>query len=129
MTMELTTIGNIKQFLEVAELLEYPAEKIVLVLNKADNRLGLRVEQVEARLKHKVAAQIGNAPNEMTISINQGVPLVLDKRGHQTAKDLLALAALLSNSTALAAAGQKKSAQEQGQTESKGLLSRLLTKR
>ncbi|MFL5800236.1 MAG: CpaE family protein, partial [Roseiflexaceae bacterium] len=51
MTLEMPCIKNIKLFLEVAELLEYPAEKVLLVLNKADNRLGIRVENVEENIQ------------------------------------------------------------------------------
>ncbi len=67
MTLEMPCIKNIKLFLEVAELLEYPPEKTLLVLNKADSRLGIRVENVEANIHHKVVMQIGNAPHEMAL--------------------------------------------------------------
>jgi pilus assembly protein CpaE len=128
MTLEMPCIKNIKLFLEVAELLEYPAEKTILVLNKADNRLGIRVENVEENIQHKVALQIANAPQEMTLAINQGVPLVIEKRGHQTAKDIFSLANLISNARGMAAvkAGEKPAAQP---AERGGLFSRLMTKR
>jgi pilus assembly protein CpaE len=92
MTLEMTCIKNIKLFLEVAELLEYSNDKIMLVLNKADNRLGIRVENIENNIQRKVAIQIGNAPQEVTISINQGVPMVIARREHRTSKDIFALA-------------------------------------
>ncbi len=64
----------------------------------------------------------------MTLAVNQGVPLVIEKRGHQTAKDIFALANLISNAGGAAAkAGDKtaaKPAQERG-----GLFSRLMAKR
>ena len=127
MTLEMPCIKNIKLFLEVAELLEYPAEKTLLVLNKADNRLGIRVENVEENIQHKVALQIANAPQEMTLAINQGVPLVIEKRGHQTAKDIFALASLLANSRAAAAKTAAKTTAKA--EEQRGLFARLLTKR
>ena len=129
MTLEMPCIKNIKLFLEVTELLEYPAEKTMLVLNKADNRLGIRVENVEENIQHKVALQIANAPQEMTLSINQGVPLVIEKRGHQTAKDIFTLAGLISNARggATVKAGDKPSAPKA--PENRGLFGRLLTKR
>jgi pilus assembly protein CpaE len=129
MTLEMPCIKNIKLFLEVAELLEYPAEKILLVLNKADSRLGIRVENVEENIQHKVALQIGNASHEMTLSINQGVPLVIEKRGHQTAKDIVALASLLSNarSGATVKTGDKPPTSQA--PESRGLFGRILAKR
>ena len=128
MTLEMPCIKNIKLFLEVAELLEYPAEKTMLVLNKADNRLGIRVENVEENIQHKVALQIANAPQEMTLAINQGVPLVIEKRNHQTAKDVFALAGLLSNSRSATAKASDKTAAKKTE-EQRGLFARLLTKR
>ena len=127
MTLEMPCIKNIKLFLEVAELLEYPAEKTLLVLNKADNRLGIRVENVEENIQHKVALQIANATHEMTLAINQGVPLVIEKRGHQTAKDIFALASLIGSArTATAKSSEKPAAKPE---ERGGLFSRLMTKR
>jgi pilus assembly protein CpaE len=128
MTLEMPCIKNIKLFLELAELLEYPAEKVLLVLNKADNRLGIRVENVEENIQHKVALQIANAAHEMTLAINQGVPLVIEKRGHQTAKDVFALANMITNARAAAAKGADKTAAKSPQ-ERGGLFSRLMTKR
>jgi pilus assembly protein CpaE len=131
MTLEMPCIKNIKLFLEVAELLEYPPEKTLLVLNKADSRLGIRVENIEANIHHKVVMQIGNAPYEMALSVNQGVPLVIEKRNHQTAKDIFALANLLNNGRASAAvkAGDKSQPAQPAEKESRGLFGRLLTKR
>jgi pilus assembly protein CpaE len=135
MTLEMPCIRNIKLFLEVAELLEYPSEKTILVLNKADNRLGLRVENVEEHIQHKVALQIPNAAHEMTLSINQGVPLVIEKRDHPTSKSIFQLATLLANSrgaTVAAAGGAKPDSTDKNQgTKEKekgrsGLFGRLL---
>jgi pilus assembly protein CpaE len=128
MTLEMPCIKNIKLFLELTELLEYPAEKVLLVLNKADNRLGIRVENVEENIQHKVALQIANAAHEMTLAINQGVPLVIEKRNHQTAKDVFALANLITNARTAGAKGADKAAAKSPQ-ERGGLFSRLMTKR
>ncbi|HNP69514.1 MAG TPA: response regulator [Kouleothrix sp.] len=129
MTLEMPCIKNIKLFLEVAELLEYPPEKTLLVLNKADSRLGIRVENVEENIQHKVALQIGNAAHEMSLSINQGVPLVIEKRGHQTSKDIFALANLISNARGGAAVKAGAKPPDPKAPENRGLFGRLLTKR
>ncbi len=109
MTLEMPCIRNIKLFLEVAELLEYPAEKTLLVLNKADSRLGLRIENVEEHIQHKVTLQIPNAAHEMTLTVNQGVPLVIEKRDHPSSKAIFQLASMLSNSRASTPAGKSQS--------------------
>jgi len=130
MTLEMTCIKNIKLFLEVAELLEYSKDKIMLVLNKADSRMGIRVDVVEANIQHQVAIQIGNAAQEMALSINQGVPLVIDKRAHQVSKDIFNLANLLvSNRTAQPSAKQAGAQPAAKPQEKGGLFSRLLPKR
>lgn len=140
MTLEMTCIRNIGQFLEVAKLLEYPKEKLILVLNKADSRLGIRVENVEGTIQHKVGLQIANAAYEMAFSINQGVPLVIEKRTHQTSKDIFALASMLANSAAVKAprpgeavavgAGKpQQPAQPQQQEKKSGLFGGLFTRR
>jgi pilus assembly protein CpaE len=104
MTLEMTCIKNIKLFMEVADLLEYSRDKIMLVLNKASNRMGIRVDNVENNIQHKVALQIANAPTEMSISINQGVPLVIGRRDHAVSKDIFRLAQELSRFSSVAEA-------------------------
>lgn len=99
MTMEMSSIKNIGQFLEVAELLEYSDDKIVLVLNKADARFKIRVDQVEQYISHKVSAQIAYYPVEVLLSINNGVPLIIDKPSHQVSHDIIGLSYLLSGKT------------------------------
>jgi pilus assembly protein CpaE len=98
MTLELPAIKNVKQFLELAAPLGYPQEKLMLVLNKSDSRFGIRVDNIEGQLRHKVAAQIGNAPREVTLSLNQGMPLVFDRRNHPVGQDIMTLAALVAGS-------------------------------
>lgn len=131
MTLEMTCIKNIKLFLEVTELLGYDENKVMLVLNKADNRMGIRVENVENNIQHKVALQIANAPYEMTLSINQGVPLVIGKREHRASKDIFALARELSGVAVgeMAQAGQPQAAVAGGGQNQKngGFLSRLFS--
>lgn len=92
MTLELHCIRNIKLFLEVADLLEYPHEKVMLVLNKASNRPGIKADDVEKNIQRKIAMQIGDATQDMVFSINQGVPLMIGKPSHQVARDIGALA-------------------------------------
>lgn len=130
MTLEMTCIKNITQFLEVAGLLEYPPEKITLVLNKADNRMGLPVNVVEDTIRHKIALQIANAGADMALAINKGVPLVIDKRASQTSKDIFALASLIGSTKAVTATEpETPSTTKPADKEKSGLFSRLMTKR
>jgi pilus assembly protein CpaE len=126
MTLEMHCIRNIKLFLEVADLLEYPHEKVMLVLNKASNRTGIRAEDVEKNIQRKVSLQIGDAGQDMTFSINQGVPLVIGKPTHQVVRDVVALAKELAAATKAAEAPGQPTPPDQ---KSGGLFSRLIPKR
>ncbi|NNJ10483.1 MinD/ParA family protein [Chloroflexales bacterium ZM16-3] len=126
MTLEMHCIRNIKLFLEVADLLEYPHEKVMLVLNKASNRTGIRAEDVEKNIQRKVSLQIGDAGQDMTFSINQGVPLVIGKPTHQIVRDVVALAKELVTVTKAAETPGQQAAPDQ---KSGGLFSRLIPKR
>lgn len=128
MTLEMHCIRNIKLFLEVADLLEYPHEKVMLVLNKASNRTGIRAEDVEKNIQRKVVLQIGDAAQDVTFSINQGVPLVISKPAHQIARDITTLARELTTSAraaAKAAPGAAAAAAEPAQKQG-GLFSRII---
>ncbi|MGQ9926286.1 MAG: AAA family ATPase [Chloroflexaceae bacterium] len=126
MTLEMHCIRNIKLFLEVAELLEYPREKVMLVLNKASNRTNIRAEEVEKNIQRKILLQICDAGHDMTFAINQGVPLIIGKPTHQAARDIGMLARELTLTTKAVAAGGPSGAAEAPAQKSRGLFTRLI---
>jgi len=83
-TPELPAITNVRYFFEIIEALEYPREKVLLVLNKADPRVGITGRVIENHLKHKVFAEIPAEDRLVLQSVNQGLPYMLmpnvDKR-------------------------------------------------
>ncbi len=130
MTLELPTIKNIKGFLDICEKLDYPPEKVMLVLNRADSKLGIRLESVEDTLRKKVAAQIAGDGRAVTTAINQGVPLVISGRETQFSKDIMNLARLMTTLQSVEAeASQSASAAPKKAEAPSGLLSRFLPAR
>ncbi len=87
-TLEMSAIKNVKLFLEVADLLQYPPGKIILVAVQADPRHGIPIQEVSRNLRFEVLAQIGSDQREMRAAINRGVPLVLANPGNQVAKEI-----------------------------------------
>lgn len=116
-TLEMSAIKNIKLFLEVAELLQYPAGKIILVANRADSRVGIPIQEVARNLRFEVSAVIGNDGQAVTNSINRGVPLVLAEPGNPVSRDIRAFLKQL-----LLGLGVRE---EEVVQEKKGLLGRL----
>ena len=91
LTLEITSIKNIRLFLEVAEQLGY-SSKIRLVLNRADTTLGIRVSDVEHSIGRKVDYTIVSDGRSVVYALNRGVPFVLSNRESQVAQDVLRLA-------------------------------------
>lgn len=92
MTLEMPAIKDIRLFLEVAEILEYPREKIVLILNRVDAKHGLKIESIESTIQHPIAASIPSSGIPVTLSINQGTPLYMDDPNNPFSKGIDALA-------------------------------------
>ena len=76
-TLEMPAIKNCKLLLDVAGALSYPPEKIMMVLNRADSRGGIRVHDVEQILGRSFAAEIVSDGQVTIHSLNEGVPFVL----------------------------------------------------
>ena len=91
LTLEITSIKNIRLFLEVAEKLGYE-DKVRLVLNRADTTLGIRVADVEHSIGRKVDNTIVSDGRAVVYALNRGVPFVLSNREAQVSQDVLRLA-------------------------------------
>lgn len=115
LSLEITSIKNIRLFLEVADQLGYGTDKIRLVLNRADSSLGIRVADVEHSIGRRVDHTIVSDGRSVVYALNRGVPFFLSNREAQVSQDVLRLAQAVVGSKAETAdepsrkAGQKKS--------------------
>jgi pilus assembly protein CpaE len=105
LTLEITSIKNIRLFLEVAEKLGY-SHKVRLVLNRADTTLGIRVADVEHSIGRKVDYTIVSDGRAVVYALNRGVPFVLSNRESQVSQDVIRLATSI--------VGSKAARQEEG---------------
>ena len=96
LSLEITSIKNIRLFLEVAEQLGYGADKIRLVLNRADSSLGIRVADVEHSIGRRVDHTIVSDGRSVVYALNRGVPFFLSNREAQVSQDVLRLATTVS---------------------------------
>ena len=92
LTLEITSVKNMRLFLEVCEQLGYGPEKIRLVLNRADSTLGIRVADVEHSIGRKVDHTIVSDGRSVVYALNRGVPFFLSNREAQVSQDVLRLA-------------------------------------
>ena len=103
LSLEITSIKNMRLFLEVAEQLGYGAGKIRLVLNRADSTLGIRVADVEHSIGRKVDHTIVSDGRSVVYALNRGVPFFLSNREAQVSQDVLRLATAVVGTTSAGA--------------------------
>ena len=92
LTLEITSIKNMRLFLEIAERLGYEEGKVRLVLNRADGNLGIRVADVEHSIGRRVDHTIVSDGRSVVYALNRGVPFVLTNKEAQVSQDVLDLA-------------------------------------
>jgi pilus assembly protein CpaE len=85
------SIKSARLFLEVADRLNYPMNKIALVINGVDRRMGIRVEQIEQAMM-PVVAQIPLDEQAAQASANHGVPFVMRDESRPISQGILQLA-------------------------------------
>ena len=114
LSLEITSIKNIRLFLEVTEQLGYEAGKVRLVLNRADSTLGIRVSDVEHSIGRKVDETIVSDGRSVVYALNRGVPFFISNREAQVSQDILRLARSVigERSSVAAADDSRKSAQK-----------------
>jgi len=90
-TPDIPAIKNAKLFFEITDALNYPPNKIMLVVNKIDRRTGITAQMIEDNIKHPVVGQI--PLDEVTVlnSINRGVPFMVDGRAKPVTQAVMLL--------------------------------------
>ena len=97
MTLEMTAIRDVRLYLDVVDKLNYPPEKVKLILNRSGSVGGIKVEAVEETLRHKVSVGLANDGPAMLMAVNQGVPLVISAREHAFSRDIYRLTRLVTS--------------------------------
>ena len=110
LSLEITSIKNIRLFLEVADQLGYGSDKIRLVLNRADSSLGIRVADVEHSIGRRVDHTIVSDGRSVVYALNRGVPFFLSNREAQVSQDVLRLASAVAGTNP---AGGRRAGQEE----------------
>lgn len=76
-TLDIPALKNLKLTLETLDLISFPRDRLKIVLNRADSKVGLALSEVEKTLKAPIVAQIPSS-REVPASTNRGVAIVSD---------------------------------------------------
>ncbi len=90
--LEITTIKNVRLFLEIAEQLSYDRSKIRLVINRSDTAQGIRIGDVEASIQRPVDGTIVSDGRLAVLAVNRGVPFVVSHPEAALSRDVAKLA-------------------------------------
>ena len=73
--MDVLSIKNLKVSLEVVEQLKFPYEKILLIINRANTKVGITTDEIENTLTRKIDFAI---PSDrlVPLTINKGSPII-----------------------------------------------------
>ena len=94
-----------KRFLELAAKMEYPDDKIVLVLSGYRKDADVPIDEIERHLSWPVAASVPYDALAMALAFNQGQPIIVRDRNHAVSKAIVKLARHLGTTTTASASG------------------------
>jgi pilus assembly protein CpaE len=93
-TLDVPSIKNLKLTLQTMELLHFPKNRIRVVVNRADSKVGLRLPDVEELLSSSVDATIPSS-RSVPLSVNKGSPIMLEEPKGPVAESIRRVAALV----------------------------------
>ena len=114
MTLEITSLKNVRVFMDVVEKLGYDKDKVQLVANRNDSSGGIKPSDVEASLGRKIPHTIVSDGRTLVLAVNRGVPFVISHRDSQVSKDIFALAEKLSSQAEGVEASEAQRAGQRG---------------
>src|SRR5687767_1519424 len=75
-SLDVPTLKNVRLALQTLELLSFPSDRISLVLNRANSKVGMKPGEVESALEVKVRFSVPS-DRAVPIAVNRGNPAVL----------------------------------------------------
>jgi pilus assembly protein CpaE len=91
-TLDVPAIKNLKLSIETLHLIGFPDDRIRVVLNRADARVGLSARDVESAVKLPIVARVP-ASQDVPAATNRGHALTLDDPKHPVSRALAELIA------------------------------------
>ena len=106
-TLDVPSIKNLKLTLQTMELLHFPKNRIRVVVNRADSKVGLRLPDVEKLLNAPVDATIPSS-RSVPLSVNKGSPIMLEEPKGPVAESIRRVAALVTEPEPASRAKQRQ---------------------
>jgi pilus assembly protein CpaE len=85
--LDVPTIKNVRLSLQTLELLSFPTQKVRIVLNRANTKVGMKEREVENALEMKVRFKVPS-DRSVPLAVNRGNPVVLSESGADFSRGL-----------------------------------------
>ena len=90
-SLDVPTLKNLRLALQTLELLSFPKNRIKIVLNRSNSKVGMKQHEVEGALGMKVRFEIPS-DRAVPLAVNRGKPVVLDEAGADVSKAIRQMA-------------------------------------
>jgi len=80
-TLDVPALKNLKLSMETLQLIGFPAERVRVVVNRADAKVGLSVDDVQKTVRHPIAARIPSS-RDVPAATNRGLALTVADPKH-----------------------------------------------
>jgi pilus assembly protein CpaE len=79
-SLDVPTLKNVRLALSTLEMLSFPRQRVRVVLNRSNSKVGMKQREVEAALEQKVHYEVPS-DRAVPLSVNKGVPAVIAEPG------------------------------------------------
>jgi pilus assembly protein CpaE len=104
-TLDIPALKGLKLATQTLDLLNFPRDKWRFVLNRADQKVGLSVDEYESTLGLKADCSLVSS-REVLAAVNRGEPLVTAYASHPNSKAIKALASTIAGAARTAEADE-----------------------
>jgi pilus assembly protein CpaE len=90
-SLDVPTLKNLRLALQTLDLLSFPKQRVRIVLNRANSKVGMKPNEVEGALGMKVRFEVPS-DRAVPLAVNRGNPVVLAEEGADVSKAIKAMA-------------------------------------
>src|SRR5712691_10286492 len=89
--LDVPTLKNLRLALQTLELLSFPKQRVRIVLNRSNSKVGMKPSEVEGALGMKVRFEVPS-DRAVPLSVNRGNPVVLAEEGADVSRAIRTMA-------------------------------------
>jgi pilus assembly protein CpaE len=90
-SLDVPTLKNLRLALQTLDLLSFPKQRVGIVLNRANSKVGMKPNEVEGALGMKVRFEVPS-DRAVPLSVNRGNPVVLAEEGADVSRAIKSMA-------------------------------------